>query len=312
MYRNKRDGTFEDVTERAGLAGRNGYRHGVAVGDIDNDSDLDLYVTAFGPNTLYRNNGNGTFTDVTAQAGVAGGADEWSTSAGFFDYDRDGDLDLYVVNYLDYRRDDNPYCGFRQRRDTGCTAVRRCSTANRTACSATTATARSRMCLNGPALPIRPGRASASRSVISTRTPTSTSTSRTTACRNFLYRNESDGTFRDVAYGAGVGFDGNGRPQAGMGVDCADVDGNALPEIFVTNLSEELNTLYQNLGGELFEEVSVKAGLGSGYLPLGFGTRMFDADNDGDLDIYVTNGHVIDNIELFRPALPTRRPTCCT
>src|SRR5439155_920424 len=123
LYHNNKDGTFTDVTERAGVAANGGgkegpaakaYRTGVAVGDYDNDGYLDLYVTAFGPNILYHNNGDGTFRDVTATAGVAGGPAEWSTSTGFFDYDRDGRLDLYVVNYLDYRLDENPYCGLRK------------------------------------------------------------------------------------------------------------------------------------------------------------------------------------------------------
>ena len=109
-----------------------------------------------------------------------------------------------------------------------------------------------------------------------------------------------------MAYGAGVGFDPNGKPQAGMGVDCADFDGNGLPDIFVTNFSEELNTLYENRGNGIFEDVSTKAGLGSGYLPLGFGTKMYDVDNDGDLDIHVTNGHVIDNVKLYQPDLHVR------
>ena len=121
--------------------------------------------------------------------------------------------------------------------------------------------------------------------------------------RNFLYRNNGNGTFVDVAYAAGVGFDGNGKPQAGMGVDCGDVDANGFPDIFVTNFSEELNTLYSNLGEGLFEDVTTKAGLGSGFIPLGFGTKMFDFDNDGDLDLHVTNGHVIDNVKLYQPNL---------
>src|SRR5688572_16557845 len=109
LYHNERNGAFREVTQQAGVAadGNRSYKTGVAVGDYDNDGFLDLYVTAFGPNMLFRNSGNGTFTDVTAAAGVAGGADEWSTSTGFFDYDRDGDLDLYVANYLDFRMDEN-------------------------------------------------------------------------------------------------------------------------------------------------------------------------------------------------------------
>ncbi len=106
-----------------------------------------------------------------------------------------------------------------------------------------------------------------------------------------------------MAYGAGVGFDPNGKPQAGMGTDCADVDGNGFPDLFVTNFSEELNTLYQNRGDGTFEDVTTKAGLGSGFIPLGFGTKLFDMDNDGDLDIHVTNGHVIDNVALYQPSL---------
>ena len=121
--------------------------------------------------------------------------------------------------------------------------------------------------------------------------------------RNFLYRNNGDGTFVDVAYAASVGFDANGKPQAGMGVDCGDTDGDGYPELFVTNFSEELNTLYQNLGDGNFEDVSQKAGLGSGFIPLGFGTRMYDVDNDGDLDLHVVNGHVVDNVKLYQPSL---------
>src|SRR5262249_22513585 len=112
-----------------------------------------------------------------------------------------------------------------------------------------------------------------------------------------------DGTFTDVTYAAGVGFDPNGKPRAGMGTDCGDVDGDGFPDLFVTNFSEELNALFRNRGDGVFDEISEKAGLGSGFLPLGFGTKMFDVDNDGDLDLFVTNGHVIDNIKLYRPNL---------
>jgi hypothetical protein len=126
--------------------------------------------------------------------------------------------------------------------------------------------------------------------------------------RNFLYRNNGDGTFLDVAYGAGVGFDSNGKPQAGMGVDCGDVDGNGFPDLFVTNYSEELNALYRNRGDGTFEDVSATAGLDSSFLPLGFGTSLFDFDNDGDLDIHVTNGHVIDNITLYQSKLTYAQP----
>lgn len=303
LYRNTGNGRFEEVTARAGVAGtgNRAYKTGVAVGDIDNDGDLDLYVTAFGPNTLYRNNGDGTFADVTAAAGVAGPATEWSTSTGFLDYDQDGDLDLYVANYVDFRLDDNPYCGFRK-------------PGHRMYCNPTL--------FDGVADRLYRNNNDGTFTDVSRQAGIANPAGKglgVTFCdfdrdgrtdiyvandlvRNFLYRNSGDGTFKDVAYGAGVGFDGNGKPQAGMGADCADVTGSNLPDIFVTNFSEELNTLYENGGDGTFEDVSVRAGLGSGFLPLGFGTKMFDADNDGDLDLYLTNGHVIDNVALYQPA----------
>jgi enediyne biosynthesis protein E4 len=306
LYKNNGDGTFTDVTVQAGVAaagsGKNVYKTGVAVGDYDNDGFLDLYVTAYGPNILFRNNRNGTFTDATAKAGVAGDPSDWSTSTGFLDFDRDGHLDLYVVNYLDYRLNDNPYCGLRK-------------VGYRMYCLPTL--------FDGTADRLFRNNGDGTFSDVSQKAGIANPAGKglgVTFCdfdrdgdtdiyiandmvRNFLYRNNGDGTFLDVAYGAGVGFDANGKPQAGMGVDCGDVDGNGFPEIFVTNFSEELNTLYENRGDGIFEDVSVKAGLGSGFLPLGFGTKMFDFDNDGDLDIHVTNGHVIDNVKLYQPNL---------
>jgi hypothetical protein len=125
--------------------------------------------------------------------------------------------------------------------------------------------------------------------------------------RNFLYRNKGDGTFVDIAYRAGVGFDPNGRPQAGMGTDCADVDGNGLPDLVVTNYADELNSLYLNRGGELFDDASITGDLRSSLRTLGFGVRLFDIDNDGDRDLYVVNGHVVDNISLYEPGATYRQ-----
>ena len=302
LYHNNKNGTFADVTKRAGVdgTGTKSFKTGVAVGDFDNDGYQDLYVTALGPNILYRNNGNGTFTDVTSTAGVAGGSAEWSTSAGFFDFDRDGDLDLYVANYLDYNLGENPYCGFQK-------------PGYRTYCSPSifdgvpdrlfrnngngTFTDVSRAA--GIANPVGKGLG-------------------VTFCdfdrdgnvdifvandlvRNFLYRNNGNGTFRDVAYGAGVGLSSEGKPRAGMGTDCADFDGNGFPDLTVTNFEDELNGLFKNLGDGTFEDVGATAGFRSSFPFLGFGTKMFDADNDGDLDVIVANGHIIDNIALYRP-----------
>ena len=306
LYHNNKDGTFTDVTARARAdgsgAGKAAYKTGVAVGDYDSNGYLDLYVTSFGPNVLYKNNGDGTFTDVTAAAGVAGPADEWSTSTGFFDFDRDGDLDLYVANYLDFRLSDNPYCGLQK-------------DGYRMYCHPTM--------FDGVADRLYRNNGNGTFTDVSKQAGVANPAGKglgVTFCdydrdgdtdvyvandmvRNFLYRNNGNGTFTDVAYAAGVGFDANGKPQAGMGVDCGDVDGNGFPDLFVTNFSEELNTLYSNLGEGLFEDVTTKVGLGSGFIPLGFGTKLFDLDNDGDLDIHVTNGHVIDNVKLYQPNL---------
>jgi hypothetical protein len=294
------------VTRQAGVAGegtgKGAYKTGVAVGDYDGNGFLDLYVTAFGPNVLYKNNGNGTFTDVTSAAGVAGGPAEWSTSTGFFDYDRDGHLDLYVVNYLDYRLNDNPYCGLRQPgRRMYCHPTMFDGMADRLFHNNGNGTFTDVSAKAGIANPSGKGLG-----VVFCDFDRDGQTDIYVAndsVRNFLYRNNGDGTFRDVAYGAGVGFDANGKPQAGMGTDCVDYNADGLPDIFVTNFSEELNTLYENRGNGIFEDVTEKAGLGSGFVPLGFGTKMFDFDNDGDSDIYVTNGHVIDNIAMYQPSL---------
>jgi enediyne biosynthesis protein E4 len=305
LYHNNRDGTFKDVSRQAGVAGDGAgkaYKTGVAVGDYDNNGFLDLYVTALGPNILYRNNGDGTFTDVTSAAGVAGGPTEWSTSTGFLDFDRDGHLDLYVVNYLDYRLNESPYCGLRKEGyRMYCLPTLFDGTADRLFHNNGNGTFSDVSRQAGIANPAGKGLGIALCDF--DRDGDTDIYIANDMVRNFLYRNNGDGTFQDVAYGAGVGFDISGKPQAGMGTDCGDYNGDGFPDIFVTNFAEELNTLYENRGDGMFEDVSTKAGLGSGYTPLGFGTKLFDFDNDGDLDLYVTNGHVIDNVKLYQPNL---------
>lgn len=300
LLRNTGQGTFLEVTQEAGVRGSGGYGTGVAVGDYDDDALLDLFVTYYGPNVLYRNKGDGTFSDVTLKAGVEGG-NHWSSSAGFFDYDRDGDLDLYVVNYLAYELNENPHCGFH-------------GEGYRMYChpSAFDGTPDQLYRNNGDGtfsdISLKAGVANPAGKGLGVTFGDFNQDGNidvyvaNDAVRNFLYRN-NDGTFLDVAYSAGVGYDPNGKPQAGMGTDCGDLDGDGLLDLLVTNFSQELNALYRNLGQFLFEDVSKPLGLGSGFLPLGFGTKLFDFDNDGDLDIYVTNGHVIDNIHLYSPQL---------
>ena len=300
LYRNLGGMKFADVTAQSGVKGNGSFGTGVAVGDFDNDGRPDLYVTGFGANQLFRNEGRGRFRDVTARAGVSGGG--WSSSAGFFDYNRDGRLDLYVARYLDYDVKDNPYCGFvkpgyrmycdprmfdgkpdllyRNNGDGTFTDVSKSA---------------------GIANPAGKGLGLAVGDIDNDGWPDLYVAN--DGVRNFLYHNQRNGTFTDIAYGAAVGFDGHGRPQAGMGTEIADYDGDGLPDIWVTNFAEELNTLYRNLGNLLFEDVTENAGLQSGFTPLGFGTRLFDFDNDGDLDLHVTNGHVTDNVKLYQPHL---------
>ncbi|HUQ93475.1 MAG TPA: CRTAC1 family protein [Bryobacteraceae bacterium] len=300
LYRNLGQTRFEDVTAKAGVGGNKRFGTGVAVGDYDGDGRPDLYVAGFGANQLLRNNGNGTFTDTTTHAGVMGSA--WSSSAGFLDYDLDGDLDLYVARYLDYGSDDTTYCGFRKpgyrmycdpRMFDGKADLLYRNNGDGTFTDVSKAA--------GIANPAGKGLGVAVGDVDGDGWPDIYIAN--DGMRNFLYHNQRNGTFVDIAYAAGVGLDGHGRPQAGMGTEIADYDGDGRPDIFVTNFALELNTLYRNLGKLLFEDFSEAAGLSSGLEPLGFGTRLFDFDNDGDLDIHVTNGHVIDNVKLYDPQL---------
>jgi len=300
LYRNAGGMKFVDATAKSGLRGNGSFGTGVAVGDYDNDNRPDLYVTGFGSNQLFRNEGGGVFREVTKEAGVAGGG--WSSSAGFVDYDRDGDLDLYVVRYLEYDTKDNPYCGFKKpgyrmycdpRMFDGKPDILYRNNGDGTFTDVSKA--------SGIANPAGKGLGIAVGDIDNDGWPDIYIAN--DGVRNFLYHNQRNGTFTDIAYGAGVGFDGNGKPQAGMGAEIADYDGDGLADIFVTNFSDELNTLYRNLGKLLFDDVTLQAGLQSGLTPLGFGTRLFDFDNDGDLDLHVTNGHVIDNVTLYHPQL---------
>ena len=271
---------------------------GVAVGDYDNDGTSTL-CNGIRPEILFRNNGDGRFG---RHAAACRPPTEWSTSTGFFDYDRDGRLDLFVANYLDYRLEDNLYCGPRKEGyRMYCHPTQFDGMADRLFHNNGDGTFTDVSKQAGIANPAGKG-LGVTFCDFDRDGDTDIYVANDTV-RNFLYRNNGDGTFTDVAYAAGVGFDPNGKPQAGMGVDCADYDGNGYPDIFVTNFSEELNALYQNRGDGTFEDVSANVGMGSAFLQLGFGTKMFDFDNDGDLDILITNGHVIDNVKLFQPNL---------
>jgi len=298
LFKNLGNGKFADVTAKAGVAGHGQFSTGITVGDYDNDGFLDIYVTGYGSNQLFHNNGDGTFTDVTAKAGVAGG--NWCSSAAWLDYDKDGWLDLFVVHYLDYDIKNAPYCGFKRegyrmycdpQQFDGMPALLYHNNKDGTFTDVSRKA--------GVANPAGKGLGVTVGDLDLDGWPDIFVTN--DGVRNFLYRNKGDGTFADVTYSALVGYDMNGKPMAGMGTEIADYDGDGLPDIFMTAFSREYNTLFHNLGKLRFEDVTLRAGLESGYLTLAFGTKLFDFDNDGDLDIYCTNGHVTDNVELYDP-----------
>ncbi len=296
LYRQNPDGGFTDVTAKARVATA-GYGQGVAVEDYDNDGDPDLYVTAFDRNTLLRNNSDGTFTDVTAQAGVAAGG--WSTSAAFFDYNHDGFADLFVGRYLEWNYEPNPFCGERRPgMRSYCHPDQFRAVSNRLYRNNRDGTFTD---VTEAAGLTEPGKALGVVAFDFNQDGWLDLYVANDAVRNFLFRNNGDGTFTERALLAEVAYGSSGKPASGMGTDAADYNGDGQPDLFVTNIDFETNNLFQNHGDETFTDVTVTQGLGAvAILFSGFGTRFFDYDNDGDLDIVVANGHPLDNIHLFK------------
>jgi len=303
LYHQKPDGTFEDVTERAGLQGA-GYGVGVAVGDYDNDGFEDLFVTGYGGNHLYHNNGNGTFTDVTEKAGVAGNG--WSTSAAWVDLDADGLLDLVVLRYLQWDFTDI-WCGERkQGYRSFCHPNEFQSIAplvyhNDGNGHFTEITKPAGLAKPGNALGIAiadfNGDGHIDLFIANDSVP------------GFLYQSKGDGTFEEVGLFAGVGVDGDGHAYAGMGVDFADYDNDGLPDIAVSDLAYQKYALYRNNGDGTFSYVTDTAGLGTmTFLHSGWGMRFLDYDNDGWKDLLIGQAHVMDTIELTYPQLHYREP----
>ncbi|HTC67318.1 MAG TPA: CRTAC1 family protein [Candidatus Acidoferrum sp.] len=303
LYHQKSDGTFEDVTEKAGLQGA-GYGMGVAVGDYDNDGFEDLYVTAYGGNKLYHNNGDGTFTDVTDKAGVAGSG--WSTSAAWVDLDGDGRLDLVVLRYLQWDFDDI-YCG--QRRE-----------GYRAYCHPDAFPAISPLVYhnegNGHFTEIaqkaglaRPGKGLGIGLADYDRDGRIDLFIANDSMPEFLYRNKGDGTFEDVALTSGVAVDGEGHTYAGMGVDFADYNNDGLPDLVVTDLASQMYALYRNNDDGTFTYDSYPSGLGRMTMGhSGWGVRFIDYDNDGWKDLLITQGHDLDTVQLSFPDLRYREP----
>jgi hypothetical protein len=314
LFHNNRDGTFSDVTAKAGLT-HSGWGQGCCVGDYDNDGFDDLFVTYFGRNVLYHNNGDGTFTDVSVKAGVSGTSDRWGSGCCFLDYDRDGNLDLFVANYVGFDPEKAPrpgsavYCNYNNipvpcgpQGFAGGTNIlyRNRGDATFTDVSEESGIARPRGASNMVFVG-RNWQASGSYGMGAASADFDNDgwPDIYVACDSapsLLYRNNHDRTFREIAIPAGCALDENGVAMSGMGVGIADFDGDGWLDIVRTNFSEQLTTLYRNYGNGAFEDASLKAGMGVNRKFLGFGVGFLDFDNDGWKDIFIANGHVYSQI----------------
>jgi len=302
LYRNEGGWKFTDVTEEAGV-GDTGFGLGVTVGDYDGDGDPDLYLNNSGPNVLYRNNGDGTFTDVTAQAGVGNGS-LVGAGACFFDMDADGDLDLYVGNYIDFRYDlhvqrtFNGFPVYSQPRDylpVPDTLYRNDGDGTFTDVSRESGVA---------------SQAGTSMGMVSADYDRDGDTDvfvLNDVGRNFLFQNDGAGRFQEVGTVAGAAYNLYGYENASMGVDCGDYDNDGWLDFFMTSYAGELPVLYRNMGGGLLEDVTLLTGAGSGsYSYVNWGTGLVDLDNDGDRDIFIAQGHLEDNVELWNDSTEYR------
>jgi hypothetical protein len=294
LHRNNRNGTFTDVTEKAGLV-RHGWGQGVCVGDYNNDGNLDLFVTYYGKNVLYHNNGNGTFTDVTKESGLMQAEDHWNTGAAFVDYNRDGYLDLFVSNYVDYEYglkfyESNPALvgeqspviyGVAGLKGTRNFLYR--NNGNGTFTDVSDAAGISKAGLTygfSPCVGDYDNDGWPDIYVADDSTP------------SLLFMNNHNGTFREGGMLAGVAFDANGRTQGGMGADSVDYDGDGWLDIVKTNFSDEMPSLYHNEGKGFFTDVTVPAGLAGETTSVKWGTGFLDFDDDSRPDILIVSGSI--------------------
>ncbi len=300
LFRNNHDGTFTDVTEKAGVKGR-GYGMGVAVADYDNDGFPDLFVTTYGGSILYRNNHDGTFADVTVQSKIK--TEGWATSTGFFDYDRDGYLDLFVCRYVTWNFAGNIYCGqkkpgeraychpdnfkpisnylFRNNGDGTFTDVSQST-----------------------GIKAKEGKGLGVAFADFNNDGWIDINVANDSYQQFLFKNNGNGTFTETAVIAGVGYTEDGKTFAGMGTDFADIDDDGFPDIVTTALSNESYAYFHNNGDESFTYATLVSNLGEiTSLFAGWGVHIFDYDNDGSKDLFLANSHVMDNIQLTQPHL---------
>jgi hypothetical protein len=307
LYRNNGDGTFTDVTVKAGVGAEGLFGMGVAVGDYDNDGYPDLLVLGYGRCSLYHNNGNGTFTDVTARAGVEN-VGRWASSAAWFDYDNDGRLDLVIANYIDWSPDRNFWCG-----DHGPGMRSYCHPDD----------------YNGEAPTLYHNNGDGTFTDVSKQSGVGLKLGNglgvvtfdydndgwqdifiaNDSMANSLFHNNRDGTFREVGYSAGVAVSADGLPEAGMGTDAADTTRKGRMDLIVTHLDSQFARLYQNMGDGTFDDATLRSGLGYATFHMsGFGVRFMDYDNDGAPDIFMANGHVLDNINRYNASVHYAEP----
>jgi hypothetical protein len=310
LYRNNKDGTFTDVTEKAGLM-RSGWGQGVCVGDYDNDGNDDLFVTFYGQNALYRNEGNGSFTDITEKAGLLHKTVRWSTGCSFLDYDKDGMLDLFVANYVDLDLKRTPAKGTTQYcRWKGIPVV--CGPRG-LACGMNLLYHNNG---NGTFADVseKAGITKSSGHYAFTSLVSDYDNDGWpdiyVACDstpNILYHNEGNGTFTDLGLISGSALNEDGEEQAGMGVSAADYDNDGFFDIVKTNFTDDIPTLYHNKGDGLFADVSNPARLGANTRYVGWGTAFLDVDHDGWKDIFMVNGHVYPDVDAYSLESPYKQ-----
>jgi hypothetical protein len=294
---------FTDATADSGDGAQRSYGMGAVAGDVDGDGDLDLYLTNLGPDVLLVNDGHARFTDGTAAAGL--GDDRWTTAATFFDADGDGDLDLYVTGYVQVDLEHPLWCGDRKPgwrsycHPDAYAGLPARFWRNRGDGRFEEATAAAGLVTE----PEHPGKGLGAIAFDADGDGDLDLYQANDSVENRFWLNGGDGTFSDWTLASGTGVDGQGRTEAGMGLATGDVDGDLDLDVIKTNFDDESDTLYRNDGGALFTDVTVAAGLEAPTrLPVGFGVVLDDLDNDGDLDLVVANGHIIDNIELYHDA----------